>query len=69
MKKIFRISLVVLLVLAFTFAVLQVLPGCQSTSGFVCTNVGWNSRAASSSPVAYLVVPFPGTMPQVGWNS
>jgi hypothetical protein len=69
MKKIFRISLVVLLVLAFTVAALQVLPGCQGTSGFACTNVGWNSRAASYSPVAYVVHPSSGTLQRVGWNS
>ena len=69
MKRIFQISLIVLLVFAFTFAVLQVLPGCQATSGFVCTNVGWNNRAESSSPVSYLAVASTGAIPNVGWNS
>lgn len=68
MKKIFQISLVVLLVLAFTFAVVQVLPGCNAT-GTACTNVGWNSRAAAAAPVAFLVGTLPGPTTNVGWNS
>jgi len=69
MKKIFRICLAVLLVSAFTFAVLQALPGCNAAGGIVCTNVGWNSRAAASSPVAYLIGSVPAPKPNVGWNS
>ncbi len=62
MKKIFRISVIVILTLALSFTVFSATgAGSELAAGSICPNVGWNTRASSCSPCEIL--------PNVGWNT
>ena len=68
MKKLVQLIIVLALVFVLTAgAFLSTSGAVQTAGGRICPNVGWNTRVASCSPVAYQIRP-PLEMPNVGWN-
>jgi hypothetical protein len=74
MNKFFKISVIAVLLLAIVITVFAFSgTSTQLALGNICPNVGWNTRAATSTfasqNVQELALCGPGVIPNVGWNT